>query len=180
MKIVGGLVWIEGLRHDILLAVTYLSWITQTPRAHHLRVARKVTEYLNQSSDRPLILGGHAPIEVISYSDASQGTASRYRSTCASIISLGPSCGAIVAKIKITISTVTSTYEAELEAAASTMKHSACIVNILTELGIPLIHTPVLHVDNMACVHFLNGGNKAKASRHINLKLWFIRDSILK
>lgn len=51
------------------------------------------------------------------------------------------------------------------------MKHSARIVSILTELGIPLIHTPVLHVDNMACVQFLNGGNKAKD---------FIRDSILK
>lgn len=180
MKIVGGLVWISGLRHDILFAVMYLSWFTQAPCQHHLRIARKVVAYLEQTRDSPLILGGTTPIEVVAYSDASLGTATRCRSTCASVIKLGLTSGAVVAKTKTTISTVTSAYEAELEAAASTIKHISRVVNILTELGIQLHKPPIIHVDNMACVQFLQGGNKAKASRHINLKLWFIRDTILK
>jgi hypothetical protein len=178
MKIVGGLVWISGIRHDILFAVMYLSWYTQAPRQHHLRVARTVVNYLEQSRDKPLILGGTDPLEVVAYSDASLGTASRCRSTCASIISLGPSAGAIVAKTKTTVATVTSAYEAKLEAATATIKHIKRIINLLTEIGISLEREPVLHVDNMACVQFLNGGNKAKASRHINLKTWYIRDVV--
>ena len=58
MAIVGGLIWISGLRLDITFATMYLAWNTKTPRKHHMRMARCVLSYLNATKDLPLALGG--------------------------------------------------------------------------------------------------------------------------
>jgi len=47
MAVVGGLIWISGLRLDILFATMYLAWSTKSPRHHHMRMAQYVLTYLN-------------------------------------------------------------------------------------------------------------------------------------
>ena len=42
MVIVGGLIWVSGLRFDILFATMYLAWSTKQPRKHHLKMAHHV------------------------------------------------------------------------------------------------------------------------------------------
>ena len=39
LAVVGGLLWISGIRHDILFAVLYLTWSTKNPRQHHMTMA---------------------------------------------------------------------------------------------------------------------------------------------
>ena len=46
MVIVGGLIWVSGLRFDILFSTMYLAWSTKQPRRHHLKMARHVLKYL--------------------------------------------------------------------------------------------------------------------------------------
>ena len=77
MVIVGGLIWVSGLRFDILFSTMYLAWSTKQPRQHHLKMARHVLKYLSTTKDAPLVRGGLSQLEVITYTDASLGTAPR-------------------------------------------------------------------------------------------------------
>ena len=56
--VVGILLWVSGVRRDILFAVLYLSWSTKKPRKHHAVVALGVMRYLQSTIDVPLVLGG--------------------------------------------------------------------------------------------------------------------------
>ena len=65
MAIVGSLIWIQGVRLDIIFAVLYLSWFTKCPRHHRMDMAEYVIGYLNTTKDMPLVLGGDEIIEPI-------------------------------------------------------------------------------------------------------------------
>ena len=47
LRIVGSLIWISGVRPDILLATMYLSWQTKQPLTHHMRMAYHLVQYLH-------------------------------------------------------------------------------------------------------------------------------------
>jgi hypothetical protein len=80
MAIVGSLIWIQGIRLDIIFAVLYLSWFTKSPRQHHMDMAEYTVGYLYTTKDMPLVLGGEDDIEPIIDSDASHGTGPNSRS----------------------------------------------------------------------------------------------------
>ena len=54
------------------------------------------------------------------------------------------------------------------------------ISNILSELGIAQENIPEIFCDNSSAIQFLNGSSKNKQSKHIQLKMWYIRDAIQK
>lgn len=47
MSIVGSLLWIQGVRMDIIFAVLYLTWNAKSPTQHHLDMAYYVIGYLS-------------------------------------------------------------------------------------------------------------------------------------
>ncbi len=63
MAIVGSLIWIQGIRFDIIFCVLFLSWHTHAPRQHHLDVAYHLIGYLKFTQDMPLVLGGTEKIQ---------------------------------------------------------------------------------------------------------------------
>ena len=180
MSIVGGLVWISGIRLDITFAVLYLSWFTKQPRQHHMNMALHVTKYLYNTKDLPLVLGGHEEVQLIGYTDASYATAPKCRSISGHLIRLGNQAGAIVAKAKASTSVVLSSFEAELDGTANAIKSIARIDNILTELGMRTSSQPMLWGDNKAMIEFVNGKGVAKGVRHMELRKYYIREKILK
>ena len=111
MTVVGGLIWISGLRLDILFATLYLAWSTRAPRYHHMRMARHVLSYLYTTKDLPLVLGGSSELEVITYTDASLGTAPKGRSIVANMTKLSQNAGAVSASSKATNVVFTSSFE---------------------------------------------------------------------
>eukprot|EP01041_Mallomonas_annulata_P017748 gene17748-36355_t len=112
MAIVGALIWISGLRLDILFFTMYLVWYTQKPRQHHLNIAHYVLNYLFHSSSLSLVLGGGPTIAIHGYSDASVGTGPKGRSIVSNLVKLSPKAGAITAKVTANQSVVTSSFEA--------------------------------------------------------------------
>jgi len=80
MSIVGKLIWIQGIRLDIIFAVLYLSWNTKKPLQHHMDMAKYVIGYLYITKDMPLVLGGDKNVDVSVYFDSSHGTGPRSRS----------------------------------------------------------------------------------------------------
>ena len=106
MAIVGCLIWIQGIRLDIIFAVLYLSWFTKSPRQHHMDMAEYTVGYLYTTRNMPLVLGGEDDIEPIVDSDASHGTGPNSRSITGELTRLNEKSGAISAKSKAQTSVV--------------------------------------------------------------------------
>lgn len=175
MQIVGSLIWLTGVRIDIVFATTYLAWHTCAPRQHHLNMSVYVLSYLYNSVDVPLVLGGKGKLGVLTESDASLGTAPKGRSVLGQITRLGVGAGAVTAKATASTLTHCSSFEAELDACSRAMKSIQYISNILYELGIEQ-EQPVLYCDNEAMVNFVKGDSVAKGVRHMELRLWYTRE----
>jgi len=176
LAVVGGLLWISGIRHDILFAVLYLTWSTKEPRQHHMNMALYTLSYLFYSSDLPLVLGGSDELDLHGYTDAALGNAPKGRSVIGNIEKLHPDAGAVTAKSTATSLIHTASFEAELDGATTSMKHIRRVKNILTELGIILQSVPILWSDNQAMIRFVHGEGVAKGVRHMELRMWYARE----
>lgn len=177
MAIVGSLIWISGIRIDVLFAVMYLTWFTKAPRVHHLRMALYCVEYLSQSKDMPLVLGGRSDFGVIAYTDASVGTATKGRSTYGHAVKMSEEAGAIYAKSGTTLSVHLSSFESELDGMTSAMKSVTRVRNILSELRLEFAAVSTVYSDNKAMLEFVKGNAVAKNVKHMELRMWYIRDN---
>jgi hypothetical protein len=63
-SLVGSMMWIGGLRHDISFSLNYLAGNGKNPRVHHLRVAEQVLGYLWSTSEVMLTLGGEEGCQI--------------------------------------------------------------------------------------------------------------------
>ena len=154
----------------------YLAWSTKAQRKHHMRMAEHVLMYLNTTNHYPLVLGGTSEIDVHTYTDASLGTGPKGRSVIANLTKLHPEAGAVSAYTKATNVVFTSSFEAELDGVTRGMKASSRTTNILKELRMVLSAVPHLWSDNLAMVNFVKGEGVAKGIRHVELRMWYVRE----
>ena len=176
MSVIGCLIWITGVRMEILFTVMYLSWSTKVPRQHHLDMAKYCVVYLYQSRDLPLVLGGDSELKITAYTDASLGTATKGRSVIGHMVKLNERGGAIFAKSTATQGVHLSSFEAELDGTSAALKSISRVENILTELRMLFADVSVLYGDNEAMIKFVRGEGVAKGVRHMELRMWFIRE----
>lgn len=175
MKIVGCLIWLTGVRLDIIFAVTYLAWFTKEPRRHHLNMALHVVGYLYQSRDKPLVLGGKGKISITAASDASYGTGPKGRSISGLFVRLGDQAGGILGRSHAAHTVSLSSFEAELDAYARGTKVMRFLYNFLEQLGIEQ-DQPVIQCDNQAMIAFVKGEGVAKGVRHMEIRKWYVRE----
>lgn len=175
MTVVGILLWVSGVRRDILFAVLYLTWSTKSPRKHHAAVALGVIRYLQSTIDVPLVLGGTAAVRQHVYADASYGTAPQGRSVGGWYMSLGPNAGAVFAKAKASMYTRLSSFEAELEFCCLALRSLVRFSQLMGELGIEA-GLPCVYGDNRAMVDFVSGSGVAKSVRHMEIRMWYARE----
>lgn len=175
MQLVGSLIWLTGVRIDIVFATTFLAWFTKQPRIHHLNMATHVVSYLYHTKDVPLVLGGKSKLGVLTDSDASLATATKRRSVLGQVTRLGDKAGAITAKAVSSTLVHCSSFEAELDACSKAIKTMMYISNIIREIGLEQV-TPVLHCDNEAMVNFVKGEGVAKGVRHMEIRMWYTRE----
>ena len=176
MGIVGSLIWVAGIRLDILYTVMYLSWSTKNPRVHHLDMAKYCIAYLYQSRDLPLVLGGSSELQITAYTDASVGTAAKGRSVIGHLVKLNASAGAIYAKSTATQGVHLSSFEAELDGLSTALKSVSRVRNILVELRRLFAGMSNVFSDNEAMVDFVHGNGVAKGVRHMELRMWYVRE----
>ncbi len=184
LALVGSLLWISGIRMDILFATMYLSWATKTPRVHHMVTGKGVLAYLLHTKNLPLVLGGkcetESAVDIIGYSDASLGTGTKGRSIKAHMFKLGTESGAITAKCGNSTSVYTSSFEAELDGVVTGMKTAARLMNILDEIGVVNYgRVSTLYNDNLAMIKFIQGEGLAKGIRHVELRMFYAREKYL-
>jgi Reverse transcriptase (RNA-dependent DNA polymerase) len=178
LSIVGSLIWLQGIRFDIIFAVLYLAWNTKAPLQHHLNMAHYCIGYLHHTLDTPLVLGGTNswPIQLTAYTDASLGTGPNARSITGHILKLHPSSGSIFAKAIATHTVRLSSFESELDGAVTALKTLARISSVLEELGITRDPVSLLYTDNEAMLNFIKGEGVARGCRHMELRMFYARE----
>jgi len=179
MSMIGSLIWIAGIRFDILTSLLYLTTATRGTRRHHLEMAWYCIQYLNRTHYIPLVLGGKDGIEVITHCDSSLGTGPRGRSIIGNMTQLGSRSGAIQATSKCTMYTYISIFEGEMDACSHAFKATNRVTNILKELQHQLCNTVKCYGDNNAVVDFVHGRGVAKGVRHMQLRMWYVREQHL-
>ncbi len=180
MSIVGCLIWIQGIRFDIMFAVLYLAWFTKAPTQHHMNMALYCVAYLGTTVDMPLVLGGDAELCITGYSDASLATGPKGRSISGQVIKLNDQAGAIYCKATAGQGVKLSSFEAELDGVTSAMKSISRIHNVLTEMRIKHCAQSKLFADNKAMIDFVQNNNVAKGVRHMEMRLWYTREEYKK
>lgn len=180
MSIIGCLIWIQGVRMDIIFAVLYLSWFTKKPRVHHLDMAEYCIAYLNTTKDIPLVLGGEHPVRIIGYTDASLGTGPHSRSVTGEIIKLNEHAGAISAKASAGHTVLQSSFEAELYGMVNVLKSVAGERNVLDSINTDYESPSLVYTDNEAMLKFVKGEGSARGVRHMAMRMWYARDEFSK
>ncbi len=180
MSIVGCLIWIQGVRMDIIFTVLYLSWNTKCPKQHHLSMAEYCIGYLYHTKEYPLVLGGPEEIRITGYTDASLATGPKSRSITGQIIKLNEQSGAIYAKARAGHQVLLSSFEGELDGTTNMMKSIARVSNTTDEMNITTVKPNLAFTDNEAMMKFVKGEGVAKGVRHMEMRMWYIRDAYAK
>lgn len=176
MEIVGSCNWVVQIRFDLSFATSYLSWFLVKPRQHHLKVAIDLLKYVILTSNMSLCVGGNDELRLEAYTDASLATSVNKRSVIGELYRLGTNSGAISFKTSCTQGVSTSSFEAELEGMYRGFKSIRRIQNILDDMGIETEQKPILFCDNYTAVNFVKSLNNPKNSRHMELRLFYIRE----
>ena len=176
MEYVGSVIWISGIRFEIKFAVVFLTWYTKDPRRHHMDIAIYLLQYLRHTRSLVLVLGGKAKMSAISFCDSSYGKGKSGRSIGANLVKVNEEAGAISGKVSATISTRLSSFEAEMDSRASGAKALLFVENLLEEFKTGERPIPVQFNDNLALKQFLEGNGNAKGIRHIELRMYFLRE----
>jgi hypothetical protein len=176
MELVGSAIWISGIRFDIKFAVVYLTWFTKDPRVHHMDIAMHMFQYLWHTKSLVLVLGGREKMSALSYCDSSYGKGKNGRSISANIVKMNDRAGAISGKVSATTSTKLSSFEAEMDGRATSAKALLFADHLMEEFKIVERDVPVQYNDNLALKQFLEGNGSAKGIRHIELRMFYLRE----
>jgi hypothetical protein len=141
-------------------------------------MAKYLAAYLFYTKDIPLVLGGNPDIQLTSYSDSSLATGPKRRSVSGQLTKLHPQAGAVHAKAKATQSTRASSFESELDALSESLKTLLYLETLLKTLNVHTNSPSKLYADNIAMINFVNGEGSLKNSRHMELRLWLIREHL--
>jgi len=84
--------------------------------------------------------------------------------------------GAISGKVSATTSTKLSSFEAEMDSMATAAKALLFAAHLEEEFKIKGIGVPTQYNDNLALIQFLEGNGSAKGIRHIELRMFYLRE----
>jgi hypothetical protein len=182
MSIVGALGYLSNTtRIDIAYAVNMLQRNTSNPTTVHMKCAINVIKYLKGTANYGLVFknsGTTSPFQITGYSDADYGgDKSTRKSTSGSVIMLNGNIVAWSSKKQPTValSTMESEYVALVNAATDMLWIKSWLLEVIPQAVIPPMQ---LWCDNQSTVHILGKDNHHATTKHMDIKLHFIRDHI--
>jgi uncharacterized protein YjeT (DUF2065 family) len=176
--IIGSLMYSAlSTRPDIAYAVTALAQHSSNPGMSHWSAARRIVQYLMDTSHYKLRLGGGDQINVQIFSDADwAGQSDDGRSMTGGVLMVA---GGVVAWSSRRQSTVAiSSMESEFIALVSATADARWIQQLLQEIGMSDKLPIPIFVDNKAVIDYCNNESNSSRTRHFNIKYHFVRDEV--
>jgi hypothetical protein len=168
-------------RPDIAQAVNVLAQFNEDPTQEHWTAAKRVLRYLKGTKHQGIVFKklprfAHS-VEVKSFSDAdwAQDKDSR-KSRTGLVIYINGSPAIWLSKKQATHAL--SSCEAELIAITEAIKELLWLRNFLTELKVEFTDPIDLFIDNQAAIALSRDPVNHSASKHIELRYWFILEAI--
>ena len=168
----------DRTRPDILLALGETSTGgTNNPSDMHVMTAKQIMNYLFTTGDTMLKLGGFLLL-LFACCDASYISSGKSLSRLGGCIFLGTESGAIFS-FSVNDTTVShSSCEAEIKSIVKTILAIMHIKDILIFLKLDVPETAIIYVDNKAAIELCKTLKTTHNTKHINLKINFIREKI--
>ena len=178
-QLVGSLIFLSiCTRPDIAYSMSVLSKFMSAPTTAHWNIAKGVLRYLLDTSNKALVLGGHAKLVPTGYCDADYaGCVDTRKSTSGFVFFLGNSTINWSSKKQSTVAV--STTEAELVSATHAVKEALWITHLMRDMRLP-VSTISIASDSQGAMHLINNPVQSQRSKHIDVVYHFAREHVVK
>ena len=165
----------QGLRYDLIYATGQLARPMSKPSKVHLVAAKHALRYLAGTTDFHITYKKEG-FKLDAFSDSNwANNPDNGKSTSCYLMMLANA--PVSFKSNLQSLTAMSTMEAELVASAFAMKEAVFCSNMLTELGFGKEFAQVpLYCDNTATLHALGNCAFSTMTKHIALRVFYIRE----
>ena len=164
-------------RYDIGYAVNQLAWAMSKPSKAHMAAAKHLLRYLAGTTNFAITYkrGG---FKLTAFSDANWGNnpdSGKSTSSYIAFLSNDP----VSFKLGLQGLTAQSTMEAELVAAALTMKEAVFCSNMMKELGFGTRFDNVpVYIDNTSTLHVAGNQTYSPRVKHVALRFFFVQELV--
>jgi hypothetical protein len=146
------------------------------PHVEHWLQVERVLRYLKGTQNKGLMLYRNVPFTPISWQDSSfaDGRDGKSRAGYAVLM-----CGYVVAwgsRLQPTVAL--STMEVEYIALCAATQEVMFLRQLISEFSVVLKHTTSMMEDNKGCISYAKNSTTTSRSKHINVKMRFVRDII--
>lgn len=176
-SLVGGLLWVaQCSRPDISFPVNRLSQFLQNPSLEHWNAAVRILQYLKQTKDLKLLLGGKSLVPV-AYSDADWAEDRHDRkSTTGYVFKLGD--GAISWRSRKQKTVSLSSTEAEYMVMSDSSREACWLFHLLQEINVTGDSSIKLCVDNEGAEALARNPSHHSRTKHIHTRYHFVRGCV--
>jgi len=176
-KMIGALQYLNLTRLDISFSINKLAHFMHKPTTMHLQHLKRILRYLKSTINHGILLRPPTTYNLVAYSDADWGgNVDDRTSTTAYIIFLGPNPISWLSKKQRTVAR--SSTEAEYRAVATTACEVMWLVNLLTELHVPMSTPPRLLCDNVGATYLCSNPVLHSRMKHISMDYHFVREQV--
>jgi hypothetical protein len=176
-SVVGALNWIASLRMDCKFPQHVVAGRMQSPREWDMFCAIWYLEYVINTADYPLVLGGPV-VDPQGSSDASFGTMREKRSVKAHLIRTGPLSGAILASTDTIKIATTSVWDCEVQAASDLVDSLQYTMNLCEDLKLETENNRICQLDSQSARDWYMSNKINAKSRHLQIKYYHTKHSV--
>ena len=178
-SVVGGLQYLSFTRPDLVVAVYKVSKYMQNPIEPHWVAIKRILRYLKNTISHALLIQLTTDLKLQTFSDANWAFDRDDRSSVGAycvylgnnLISWGCKQQKIVAR---------SSTEAEYKALANAIAQIQWIKSLLTDLCVPIVHSPILWCDNIEATYLTSNPLFHACTKHIEIDFHYVRDQVLR
>ncbi len=175
-SLVGAENWISSIRMDCKFPQHVVAGRMANPRRWDLYCAIWYLEYLVETSDYPLVLGGPI-VDPQAMSDASFGTMREKRSVKAHMVRTGPLSGAILASTDTIKIATTSVWDCEVQAASDAVDSLSYVMNLCEDLSFETDNNRRVQIDSQSALDWFDSNKINAKSRHLQIKYYHTKHS---
>ena len=178
---VGAILWpAMGSRPEVQFATNTHARYTKSPLRGDMDTLDRVLDYLVNTPELGLVLGGHGGVILYATVDASYGTHADRKSHTGCTLHIGKGSGAFMARSKKQTDTADSSTVAEFIATHLAAKEIMWARTLLEEMGHPQLEPTTLGEDNMSTIAMINNDCNGQKTKHIEIRFNLIREQVQK
>lgn len=176
-EMVGIANWICSIRMDGKFGYSVIAERQSSPREWDMRCAVWFLEFMVNTIDWPLVLGGDV-LDIGAGSDGSHGNRRERRSTVAAGLRTGPISGYVCVEVSVIKVCVNSVFDVELIGGSRAIDMLSYGLNLCEDLKYKNAGSKKVLIDSESSVEWFRSKKINKKSKHLQMKYYHIRHSV--